>query len=396
MRALRFPLSQCLLPIRHRPLQTPRRFLPTPCKLAVFSFRPFSSTIPNASFQDRRAEELERLTREQENKIQTRRSRRQKRWNYGYLGVFGTLVLICAWFEIAYKDSVLHDRIYTPFTITKREKVSSTAFILTVRPQWGPSDRTKVDPYKKFWKQGTWAVSIAQPEMQIARAYTPLPPTGSEDKCDELRFLIRVERGGEVSGYLNRLPVGSKVLLREGRGPGSAGLNVEDMHNMGVENMVFLVGGTGIAPAMQFAHSLLEEEQWQDWRPKMHIVWANRRREDCLGDNGDSATDDGRRLNRIVMELEALKSKHPDQLSIDYVVDEERTSIDESRVLQIARTMPASTHRTNYIFVSGPQGFVKYFSGQTVLDRVDRSESHADGGLLGRMNLRGWEVIPLD
>ncbi|KAF8856907.1 hypothetical protein BDZ45DRAFT_593578 [Acephala macrosclerotiorum] len=282
-----------------------------------------------------------------------------------------------------------------PFTITKRERVSSTAFILTVRPQLGPSNRFKVDPYKESWRRGTWAVSIAQPEMQIARAYTPLPPTDSEDRCDELRFLIRVEPGGEVSGYLNRLPVGSKVYIR-GSGPGSTGLDLEDMQKLEVTNMVFLVGGTGIAPAMQFAHSLLEEQQYQDWRPKMHIVWANRRREDCLGGNSEPGESEGKPMHRIVKELEVLKSKHPDQLSVDYVVDEERTSIDDSKVLQITRMPALSTSGPNYIFVSGPKGFVKYFAGQTAREMVERPQSRTDGGMLGRLNLKGWEIIPMD
>lgn len=397
-RALCFARRQCILTISSRPIRTSWRLPTAPIKLTALHLRPFSSTQLNASFQDRRNEEFERLTKEEEEKTQKKKLRSDKRWNYGWLVIWFPVLGWVFWHQSKLETSVWQENEYMPFTITKREQVSSTAFILTVRPQLGPSNRFQVDPYKESWRRGTWVVSIAQPEMQIARAYTPLPPTGYEDRCDELRFLIRVERRGEVSGYLNRLPVGSKVHIRGGRGPGFAGLDVEDMHKMGVTNMVFLVGGTGIAPAMQFAHSLLEEQQHQeDWRPKMHIVWANRRREDCLGGNGEPNTSEGKRMNRIVKELEVLKSKHLDQLSIDYVVDEERTSIDESKVLQIARTMPApSTGGPNYIFVSGPEGFVKYFTGQTAMERVEWGENLPVGGLLGRMNLRGWEVIQLD
>jgi len=81
---------------------------------------------------------------------------------------------------------------FTPFEIVSREEVSPTSIALTLRPRNLPAsnDGRQLDPYREEWEEGIWSVEIKQPELQIARRYTPLPPLHGTSKT-HLRFLIR-------------------------------------------------------------------------------------------------------------------------------------------------------------------------------------------------------------
>ncbi|KAI9753480.1 MAG: mitochondrial peripheral inner membrane protein [Lichina confinis] len=192
---------------------------------------------------------------------------------------------------------------------TPKEPVSSTSAIFTLRHERGSTSaqQQQLPETQTPWPQrAIWSVQIKQPQLQIARSYTPLPPlptsTLSESAdptstaapynptagtgLDEIRLLIRREREGEVSGYLHNLPVGSTVELR--------GPHIEYEIADDVENIVFLAGGTGIAPALQAAHCIVGKAEDTTHKsvmgkPQIHVLWANRRRDDCLGrDNASS------------------------------------------------------------------------------------------------------------
>ena len=77
----------------------------------------------------------------------------------------------------------------------------------------------------------------------------------------------------------------------------------------------------------------------------------------------------------MVAELEALKQRHPGQITVDYFVDEEGTYIDETTVRDAVRrylTPPGSTQAQlglsseRQILISGPDGFVSYLAGPKV------------------------------
>lgn len=184
---------------------------------------------------------------------------------------------------------------FTPFTVTSREQVSPTAFILTVRnDQPGQSDINPAS-VERAWQHGLWSVEIKQPQLQIARHYTPLPPvmhTGGSSSAaneagggnDELRFLIRRMDTGEMSNYLARKQAGDQIWLR---GPH---LGFDVPRRLGAaKQLVFLAGGTGIAPALQAAHRVLDsgsrvESVPEDGDlPTVSILWANRHAVDALG-----------------------------------------------------------------------------------------------------------------
>lgn len=314
------------------------------------------------------------------------------------------------------ESSSLNPHTFVPYTLISKQQISPTSSIFTLRNREGSSNSQAL---KDIWKQSVWSVQLKQPQLQIARAYTPLPPPvgAPEDEhgeAQELRLLVRKEEGGEVSTYIHKLPEQSTIELR--------GPNVECEVPHNVREVLFLAGGTGIAPAMQVAHAL-------NGRPgaRMHILWANRRREDCVGGRNDSLQTpvSGRRWGWrsmlglgepvpaentappaekqgiIVKELEALKHQsqaHNQGLSVEYFVDDEKSFIEPANV---ARHLKISTQkdatppkRSKVILVSGPDGFIEYWAGRKVWV-AGREAQGPLGGILSQMDLRGWQVYKL-
>lgn len=278
---------------------------------------------------------------------------------------------------------------FAVYLLAAKESVSSTASIFHLEPKSKTHD---LELYKDAWRKGIWNVHFKQPQLQIVRAYTPLPPidesTGQEK--GELRFLIRRDPHGEVSTYLHKLSLGAEIELR--------GPNLEYELTPEVRQIVFFAGGTGIAPALQIAHALFEGNKTEEARrdKKLHILWANRVREDCLGGVSDPPPDtalppkptwsglfsgtksqpkrsppSSQEKGVIVKELEALKQKYPGQVTVEYYVNAEDTWIDEDAVFRalarfddkIFSTSSAMPQEQRQILISGPPGFISYLAG---------------------------------
>ncbi|KAK8200609.1 hypothetical protein M8818_005923 [Zalaria obscura] len=318
-------------------------------------------------------------------------------------GVYG------AWYGDtgAKPGGTLNKSTFTPFFLVKKEKVSSTNSIFTLE-----SPDTSGKEFEELWKTGIWSIEIKQPQLQIARAYTPLPPSPSAAE-DELRLLVRRERNGEVSNYIHSTPLEGSLELR--------GPSVEYKLPENVQEVVFLAGGTGIAPALQVAHALRG-------KAKVSILWGNRLREDCLGGKNDTATisnggwfpslgqylgasksqelpEDATQVEgkgAIVEHLEQLKSlaaaDSSKALTVDYFVDEEGTFI-KAHVVRTAVSLAdsaaaATSSGRKLLFVSGPEGFINYWAGPKQWAN-GREVQGPLGGMLAQMNLPGWEVIKL-
>ncbi|KAE9374359.1 ferredoxin reductase-like protein [Stipitochalara longipes BDJ] len=267
---------------------------------------------------------------------------------------------------------------FSPFTVVKREVVSPTSVILTVRRYANGTE----DLYKDMWDRGIWSVEVKQPELQISRSYTPLPPIKPID-YSELRFLIRKEHKGEVSGYLHRLGLSSQIELR---GPHSGFDIPED-----VAEVVFLAGGTGIAPALQAAYTTLERRNTE---ARVRIVWSNRWRDDCQG-GGQLNRMDHQQLGLVVQELETLQNKHPGRLSVDYLVDQENKFLNQKMITQLTQISGRSNLQgPKLLLISGPEGFVNHFAGPK------RWEGGKEGqgvvaGVIGNMKLHDWTIWKL-
>ncbi|KAF1979216.1 hypothetical protein BU23DRAFT_523850 [Bimuria novae-zelandiae CBS 107.79] len=304
-------------------------------------------------------------------------------------------------------NASLHPHEFASYILVDKQAVSSTNAIFTLQNAHGVPEP---DSVKEAWKRGVWSIEAKQPQLQIARAYTPLPNEAEDEEGHELRFLIRQETGGEVSTYLHRLPEGATIELR--------GPHVEHELPQDVREVIFLAGGTGIAPAMQVAQALGQ-------RPgcKMHLLWANRRREECKGGISDepiaepaaerpswwrSLSGSGQgdpqevpvqdravvRKGLIVQELDALKKRNQaatQGLSIQYYVDEEKTFIKPG---DVAKRLHTENEGLRLILISGPDGFIDYWAGKKLW--VDGREVQGPlGGMLSKMDLKNWKVVKL-
>ena len=249
----------------------------------------------------------------------------------------------------------LNKRSFVPFTIISRDQISPTSFIITVKPKYARDSTTEFREswYAAFlptfmkelhsnrsvleqaWEYGLWAVEFKQPQLQVAREYTPLPSAYEEQEHDleqgYLRFLIRKMDGGEVSTYLSGLRVGDDVELR---GP-HLGF---DLHARlgGSDKVVFLAGGTGIAPALQVVRALLDRKAETALKhPSVSIIWANRKRADCEGCDGLSALlqlggkggQQQHANNAVLSLLDEARVRHGDSLKYACTVDEEGSFI---------------------------------------------------------------------
>lgn len=313
----------------------------------------------------------------------------------------------------SFEEASLNPHTFTPYTLVSKQPVSSTSAIFTLRNRDGGPDPEAV---REGWKRSVWSVQVKQPQLQIARAYTPLPPGPNapftrDGGSGDVRLLIRQEEGGEVSTYIHGLPEESTVEIR--------GPNIECELPHDIREVIFLAGGTGIAPAMQVAQALGRRTG-----SRMHILWANRRREECIGGVGDETQIIGGRLGWwksffgisqpdgqqtladgqrshgkgvLVQELEALKERYSPQskgMTIQYYVDEEKTFIKPGDVAKRLGLNREEEKGSKVILVSGPDGFIEYWAGKK-LWRDGREVQGPLGGVLGQMDLKGWSVFKL-
>lgn len=158
--------------------------------------------------------------------------------------------------------------------------------------------------------------------------------------------------------------------------------------------------------------------------PRIHILWANRRLEDCTGgfsDTTDTAAkpqtswfsrifrspkpvitpapnevQDKTKTSIIVRELEALKAQYPEQFTVEYFVDEENKFIGKKSILDFAQMATASSEvrKHNLILVSGPEGFISYMAGPKLWAQGMELQGPLQG-VIKELGLKDWAVWKL-
>jgi hypothetical protein len=394
------------------------------------------------------------------------------------------------------RDQPLNTKVFVPFVVTAKEQISPSAFMLTVRPRQSIPSDIRVAGYRlipdygayaaallnnltfqKAWATGaTWSVEIKQPQLQVSRDYTPLPPVhgapletmgkhgllegllmfildpagalntpasvqqrNENYQVPQLRFLIRKVTGGEVSNYLSTLNVGDTVELR---GPHHVFAIRKRLGD--AERVVFLAGGTGIAPAMQVVKALVEDTaadppgKLPRPPPKVDIIWANRSRDDCRGcERLASVTgllSEHGAGGPILDQLADIQKRFPGRVTVRCTVDAEGSFIDRGTIARLVESAPPADGQRamsgpetcalhsqkdveqhpamdpdvtcrcgsgkNLLFVSGPEGFVEAYAGPKIWDRGLELQGPV-GGLLGELRarnphfLRDWLVLKL-
>ena len=305
------------------------------------------------------------------------------------------------------RPSTLNPDSFSPFLLESRDEVSSTSAILKLRPL---ATDSKASNWNDLWRKAIWSVQIKQPQLQIARSYTPLPPmSGPGPGADgaSLRVLVRREISGEMSNYLHRLSPGTTIELR--------GPTVEYELPKDVGEVLFIAGGTGIAPALQTVAAL--SPSTQDYKaaksPKLRILWANRRREECTGMGyeasersswwpirwpqhlwKDASPKIGSVKSDIVRQLEHLQSELGERLEVRCFVDEEGQFITSKTLDSWMRAADETNGLKRLILISGPDGFVAHLAGPKVW-RNGKEVQGPLGGVLQTLGARGWEVRKL-
>ncbi|KAG6169067.1 hypothetical protein E4U11_004747 [Claviceps purpurea] len=358
------------------------------------------------------------------------------------------------------RSSTLNDSTFVPYTITACDAISPSSVLFTITPphQHGASPLPYLAPQASTqWKHPLWSVEFKQPEVQIARHYTPLPPHHDEDpRNGKLRFYVRAVDGGEMSNYLRRLRVGNEVYLR-GPHPG-----FDVLGRLGAcKNVVFLAGGTGVVPGMQVARAVLENDD----SAQMKLLWAVRKREEVQSVTSAAQkqqqqpwwkfwttgiqpaavstemTTDLENPSAIAEELMRLKARFGSRLQIRLAVDEENTQFTAKdiqsalRTCQENRTLVAMTVGRGCLFhdqllhvqasefedpgsacqcevdlggrpgknlfmVSGPDGFVTHYAGQKRWLGGTLTQGSV-GGVVGQLQTRDvslasdWLVLKL-
>jgi len=223
---------------------------------------------------------------------------------------------------------------FTPYTLIDHKPVCTVPTHTSILTLAAPAG--SLPP--SFARDKIQSVQIKHPQVMIARSYTPLPPLADEHGdgggTHWIRILLKREPAGEMSRYLFALPRESIVELR---GP-------QDEYILPPSDeatrLLFLAGGTGIAPALQCAHKLLGASSTSS----MRILWAVRRRAETEG--------------AVAEEVEALKRAFGGRLQVGVFADGEggvgrRTVRDGVEQWGAAR-----------VVVSGPEGFIKYWAGE--------------------------------
>ena len=244
---------------------------------------------------------------------------------------------------------------------------------------------------------------MKQPQLQISRFYTPLPNISKEhDESPDLRFLIRKEEGGEVSNYLHKLEVGSQVELR--------GPKMEYEIPDEVEAILFIAGGTGIAPAFQAAFNLASREGDTGNR-SLKLMWANRRAEDIEFLQKEPFARESLRLKCSNEEEDAKATRRPKVFigetgkggavqqkpltSVQCYVDEDFTWIKEDAVRAAFSEILGKYDLNKVLFmVSGPDGLVSYLAGPKPWSRGVQQQGDL-GGLLRSVLPAGCRVWKL-
>ncbi|KAF4586060.1 cytochrome-c mitochondrial import factor CYC2 [Ophiocordyceps camponoti-floridani] len=322
---------------------------------------------------------------------------------------------------------------FTRCVVTRKDPVSPSSSILTVS---APPTSLR----------GLWSVEFKQPEVQIARHYTPLPPYDDDDGR-LLRFYIRSLPRGEMSSYLDRLRPGHHLWLR-GPHPG-----FDVLRRLGsCKRLVFLAGGTGLAPAMQAASTVLEHDD--DPNTSATLLWAVRQHQEIQASaytpppwwklwlrrpspiDLDAHVEDA---TPIALQLRRMKNKYGPRLNIRIAIHSDGSAF-QTHDIEQALLRPSSSDRStptsnsrgcqchnqslhasasefqppndacqcqstadagkNILIVSGSDGFVSHYAGPKVWARGLLTQGPV-GGLVADLQrrhpslARDWLVLKL-
>ncbi|GAA5987634.1 hypothetical protein JCM11641_001175 [Rhodosporidiobolus odoratus] len=223
---------------------------------------------------------------------------------------------------------------------------------------------------------------VKEPSLQIQRAYTPLSATSFDSTGPaELDLVIKRYPDGETSRYIHRLGPGDEMELR---GPSVTWYyRPQDW-----DEVVFVVGGTGISPAYQLLHDAFLPSSASSPFPALSIVYAS--------------PSPSRILLRA--ELDTLAFRDPSKkIDIRYFVDrldeQGKAGLPDGGVvgfldkqkLEKAIGRGGQREKRRMVVVCGPEGMINTVAGP----RGRNFSQGPVGGILEELGYSEKEVIKL-
>ncbi|KAK9477010.1 hypothetical protein V1514DRAFT_335170 [Lipomyces japonicus] len=308
----------------------------------------------------------------------------------------------------------------------------------------------------------TFSVEIAQPDLQIVRRYTPLPlhyilgllpkneiidgkielertavlNTFADDlKQDEGKFLLLIRRyaDGEVSRWLYSKPVGSRILIRgpfteftlprdvqpraildvkrryrEHKNEQTPKMRTQMTHvplklpadfRPDANDLLFIAGGTGIAPVLQLLlssnpipgtaiiHYCVRDANDIAFKRILYFLERSGRAEVHYHVDNEGTVLKSRDLpNPWTTKMSNQATKKRKQLEA-WDLDQFKNAVDLQEARE-ARYKGTLHRRPSYAIVSGPEGFIDFVAGKRVIGSPETNDQGKVGGLLKN---KGWD-----
>lgn len=265
-----------------------------------------------------------------------------------------------------------------PYTLRQKWQQSHDSWLLRFdlppSRRWLDEDTSLPTCIKVLYPNGTDEAGAPKP---LEKSYSPVSHPSAEGYVDLLVKAYTPRPGGGVGAYLCSLEVGDTMLgtVKSKRMMHGDASVLGRWANVGL-----VAGGTGIAPLVQIARILLEDEgpTLVNGHPtRVHLLSINRYEEDIL----------------MRADLDAMAKAHPDRFFVSYSLtalpapeDWEGFSGRGDAAMVAAALPPPTLDGSTQILVCGTDGFVATWGGA-----VGRAPNKPDGSKGGKVQgpLRG-------
>ncbi|KAI3640101.1 hypothetical protein MIR68_000979 [Amoeboaphelidium protococcarum] len=280
----------------------------------------------------------------------------------------GTALALPAWYAYQYssnngvfnkKESLSpYNKFYTPCKIISSQRISPSTKLIRVRVPAG----TDYPPNKIVH------FNIKEPHSQGYRPFTPVS-LGT----DYVEFIVKNYPApfGEVARYINSLNEGDSLDLH---GPHITATIPDE------QNLIAIVGGTAIAPIMQFIQTLHSKQSDERKRSLTILYGSKNQQEILLKDSLDEMIKSKTLDMRVVYFVDQMSGSKDDHIKEGFIQLEDIRQYCPS---------PATTRNGDVkVIVSGNEQFMKYVCGGNV-------QIKHIGGLLGVLGYIDQEVLKL-
>ena len=180
--------------------------------------------------------------------------------------------------------------LYSKFKVRNVEQLTNDTKLISI-----DIPKHKLPPSNKdypYWVPSISHIWVKQPNIQVERPYTPLEEIKPD--TNTIKLLVKRYKDSEVSNYVNDLKLNDDIEIR---GPNlTYDLSVKNLKKD--DDLVFIVGGTGITPAYQYIKSKLNDNNC----PNINLIYST---------NSDSYY--------LSKDLESLKQSNSSKLTINHL-----------------------------------------------------------------------------